>query len=152
MLADGERRRVLAAMGVDVYVRRAAGREIAPVAAGEVDLVVACAGDAARTPAAGRLREALPRALGLAADRVRWIEADMSGTLPAPPEAPAYLALGAAMPRALGVHMSTMQQNSAIVAVADAPAACLGSAAGKRALWQALRPIARRLAHGAQRW
>jgi len=57
----------------------------------------------------------------------------------------AYLALGAEMPRALGANLSTMQQMAATIAAADEPRASLRSGLSKRALWQALKPLARQL-------
>jgi len=143
---DSERRRLLHAMGIDVYVLRAAP-SVDRVSVGSEDaahgcaLVVACARDAARE----RLRALLPRALGLAPDAIAWIEPDAAGVLPEPPPAAAYLALGADMPRALGAQLSTERQMAALIAAADAPSACLGSALARRALWQALKPLARRL-------
>ena len=47
--------------------------------------------------------------------------------------------------RALGVHLSTMQQNATAIAAVGEPAALLRDGAAKRALWQALKSVARRL-------
>jgi hypothetical protein len=158
MLAEAQRLQTLAAMGIDVYLLRTRGAAVgeaaaeagpslqAPIAgakAGSLALVVACAqGGDADTP---RLRAALPLVLGISATRIVWIEPDVAGTLASPPAAPAYLALGADVARALGEQLSTMQQMSAVIAVADAPRACLGNGLARRALWQALKPIARHL-------
>jgi hypothetical protein len=38
---------------------------------------------------------------------------------------------------------------SSVIAVADAPHACLADGLARRALWQALKPIARHLRHSA---
>ena len=161
MLAEAQRLQTLAAMGIDVYLLRTRGAGVpeigettlqadAPVAGASASLpalVVACAqGVDAATP---RLRAALPLALGIAATRIVWIEPDAAGALAAPPAAPAYLALGADLARALGEQLSTMQQRSAVIAVADAPRACLGSGLARRVLWQALKPIARHLQRNA---
>jgi hypothetical protein len=161
MLAEAQRLQTLAAMGIDVYLLRTRGAGIpadgknalqaeAPVAGASAllpALVVACAqGVDADTP---RLRATLPLALGIAAVRIVWIEPDAAGALAAPPAAPTYLALGADVARALGEQLSTMQQMSAVIAVADAPRACLGNALARRALWQALKPIARHLQRDA---
>ena len=151
MLAETQRRRLLDVMGIDVYVLRAppasAATPIFAVAAVNEILVVACARDPGDAQTA-RLRAALPLALGIDATRIQWLQASAGGALPPPPAAAAYLALGAEMPRALGVHLSTMQQNSAVIAAADAPSACLRDGLSRRALWQALKPVARRLRAG----
>lgn len=159
MLADAQRHDLLAAMGIDVYLLRT--RDVAPASAtdraaapsppavvqagaGDVAVVVACAPGA--DAHAERLRKALPTALGIAASRMRWIQPDAGGTLVLPAAAAAaYLALGADMARTLGAQLSTMQQRSAVIAVADAPQACLRNGLARRALWQALKPIARHL-------
>ena len=160
MLAEAQRLQTLAAMGIDVYLLRTCGAgapavgetlqvevSVAGANASLPALVVACAhGVDADTP---RLRAALPLVLGIAAARIVWIEPDRAGALAAPPAAPTYLALGADLARALGEQLSTMQQMSAVIAVADAPRACLGSGLARRALWQALKPIARHLQRGA---
>jgi hypothetical protein len=153
MLAEAQRLQTLAAMGIDVYLLRTQGAAVAGEAALQAQpaadantllpaLVVACApGVDEHTP---RLRAALPLALGISAARIVWIEPDVAGAL-APPPSPAYLALGADLARALGEQLSTMQQISAVIAVADAPRACLGNGLARRALWQTLKPIARHL-------
>lgn len=160
MLAEAQRLQTLAAMGIDVYLLRTRDAGVPAVAntAFATDspvgdsksalpaLVVACARSVdADTP---RLRAALPLALGICAARIVWIEPDAAGALASPPSAPAYLALGADLAHALGEQLSTIQQMSAVIAVADAPRACLGNGLARRALWQALKPIARRLQRG----
>jgi len=153
MLDSHERQRFLNAMGIDVYVLRAASAVDAPhdeaqAGTAATALVVACARDAA--PAREHLRAVLPRALGLAPEAIAWIEPDASGTLPEPPAAAAYLALGADMPRALGAQLSTERQMAALIAAADAPSVSLRDGLARRALWQALKPLARRLQnHGS---
>ena len=152
MLDGQQRRQLLGAMGIDVYLLRGAAAAAPAVAdaAAVVDsngigVVVACTATALSEPRTQRLRTLLPLALGVDAARVAWIPADAKGDLAEVPSVPAYLALGADMPRALGAHLSTMQQMSATIAAADAPAASLRDALAKRALWQALKPLARRL-------
>jgi hypothetical protein len=153
MLAETQRQTMLATMGIDVYLVRERGgiADAAKPAAADltdataIDLVVACAHAVTAERLTARLRTALPLALGASATRIRWIETDPDGTLAAPPKARAYLALGAELPRALGEHLSTMQQMSTVIAVADAPQACLRDGLAKRALWEALKPIARHL-------
>ena len=147
MLAEAQRRDMLAAMGIDVYVLRTHTQATAPfatsVAAVDADLVVACAHTAAASVYAVRLRELLPHTLGIEPSRIRWIEADAVGAFAAPPSAHAYLLLGAPLLRTLGVHLSTTQQYTAVIAVADEPETSLRNGLAKRALWQALKPVAR---------
>jgi hypothetical protein len=166
MLVETQRLQTLAAMGIDVYLLRTrdaaatsdtpAAAALAPaISAGGAQaesptLVVACARSADADVHAARLRSALPLALGVAAARIAWIEPDAAGVLALPATAaPAYLALGTDLARALGEQLSTMQQMSAVIAVADAPRACLGNGLARRVLWQALKPIARHLRRGA---
>lgn len=165
MLAEAQRRTVLAAMGIDVYLLRTrdvgtasvADRETAnfsqaPVAdsiQADIALVVACSHSVSADAFTKYLRAVLPLALGVVTSRIHWIETDVAGTLVAAPPAAAYLALGTELARTLGAQLSTMPQMSSVIAVADAPQACLGSALAKRALWQALKPIARHLRHSA---
>lgn len=154
MLAEAQRLQTLAAMGIDVYLLRARGaasESAQPLQALDADaisatpaLVVACAHSGNADTHATRLRMALPLALGISPSRIVWIEPDASGALMLP-AAVAYLALGTELAQALGGQLSTMQQSSAVIAVADAPRACLGNALARRALWQALKPIARHL-------
>ena len=154
-MMDAARLRLLEAMGIDVYALR--GREAAPVdaavsaasAAGEAQtrLTVVCANGVRRDARLARLFAQLPHAVGVVAASIEWLEADANDELAGAGDAPAYLVLGAPMARALGVQLSTMQQMSAIIAVADAPRACMGNGLARRALWQALKPIARHL-HG----
>lgn len=147
-------------MGIDVYLLRtrgvapvsAADREtallqtsVAQASSGDVALIVVCA--PGTDPHAARLRKALPTALGITASRIAWIEAEADGGLALPAAAVTYLALGAEMAHALGEQLSTMQQRSAVIAVAGAPRACLANGQTRRILWQALKPIARHLRH-----
>lgn len=157
-MLDSEHLRMLAAMGVDVYALRTSMS--APIAAAThahavtdatlaqahaPRLVVACAQNVRRDARLARLFAQLPQTLGVAGSAIDWLEADAGGNVASPPSAPAYLVLGAAMARALGVQLSTMQQNSSTIAVTAEPAQLPGSAADKRALWQALKPLAQRL-------
>lgn len=162
MLADAQQLQTLAAMGIDVYLLRTSSvctassieNEAAPPPmsveqslSDGVALIVACAHGA--DPRGAYLRRALPLALGIASSRIVWIEPDASGKLAVPQAAAAYLALGAELARALGEQLSTMQQMSSVIAVADAPHACLDNGLARRALWQALKPIARHLRRSA---
>lgn len=151
MLEPRQRQAMLAAMGIDVYLLRqdasgtADAAPAAPSAGDDAGLVVACAHRSGDDAHAARLRRLLPLALGVDAARVHWIEADAAGQLAPVPAARAYLALGAEMPRALGVQLSTKQQMSATIAAADGAAASLRDGLSRRALWQALKPLARAL-------
>jgi hypothetical protein len=156
---DSERLRLLQAMGVDVYVARSRdviANERAPQAAAaaeaamdsvatRVHLVAVCARGVRDQPRLAALLGQLPRTLGISAASIHWLEADAQGALASPLEAPAYLVFGAPMARALGVQLSTMQQNSSVIAVTAEPAQLPGTALDKRALWQVLKPLAQRL-------
>ncbi len=160
MLADmhmeAQRLAMLEAMGIDVYVLRThadmpvvTASETAQASSEGADLVVVCARAAKGDAHVARLRACLPQAIGLVPSRILWIEPDAVGELTAPPPARAYLLLGGALTRALGLHLSTTQQNTPVIAVADEPAASLRDGLSKRALWQALKPVARTLRTGA---
>lgn len=145
MLADSQRRDMLAAMGIDVYVLRATQAERADTPASVADwLIVAATAAAMKSTQCAHLQKWLPGIVGLAPDRVRWIAADAADSFDSVPTAQAYLVLGAALARSLGAHLSATQQHSAVIAVADEPALSFGNAIAKRALWQTLKPIARR--------
>ena len=151
-MIDATRLRLLEAMGVDVYALRT--RALSPaVATDEADvpargssrLTVVCAQGVRADARLARLFRHLPQAFGISSAAIYWIEADANGELIDIADAQAYLVFGAAMARALGAQLSTMQQNTATIAVTTDPAQLPGMAADKRALWQALKPLARRL-------
>jgi DNA polymerase III psi subunit len=150
MLDEASRLEVLAAIGIDVYRLRAAdvARATSPVAkAGQ--LVVACAHGAGRDPSLARLLPQLLRALGIDDAAVHRIKTAADGSLAALPQAPAYLMIGAATARACSAQLSIEQQNAlTLVVIDDEPAAALRDAAAKRALWQQLKPLVRRLRAG----
>lgn len=153
---DARRAGILAAMGVEVYRLRAhdvpASPALQPIeaqaAANDAPrvLLVCTQGDR-RDSRLARLYAQLPRALAVEASAIGWCEADASGELAAPPPAPAYLVFGSPMARSLGTHLSTLQQRESVIAVTEESAQLPGGAAGKRALWQVLKPIAHAL-HG----
>jgi hypothetical protein len=124
-------------MGIDVYRLRASAVE--PVGHADTDTNVAVVCDAT-LPA--RLRTQLPRALGIAMQRILWCDPSAAAL---PEGAAAYVAVGTEAARALGVQLSTMQQNRSIIATTAEAPALLGDAAAKRALWQILKPVARHL-------
>ena len=142
MLAEANRRDMLTAMGIDVYVLRGShAKQPAPMTEW---LVVAASEAAMKSPQCIQFRKALPSVVGVEAERIRWIGADVDKGFDDVPTARAYLVLGAALARSLGAQLSATQQNSAVIAVADEPAQSFGSAMARRALWQTLKPIARR--------
>jgi hypothetical protein len=136
MQAEARRRELLGALGIDLYVPRAV-----PKAGRAAMLLVVCAEADARTSDALHLRRILPNALGVEASCILW----MSPEATALPPAVACLVLGARPPGVHDAQLSTMRQNGEMIAVADKPDACLGSPVAKRALWQILKPVARRL-------
>ena len=138
MLAEARRRELLGALGIDLYVPRAA-----PERGCAAVLVVLCAAAVARTPGARHLQRALPNALGVPAPRVVWVAQEE-----ALPPAAACLVLGAEPGSAGDAQLSTMRQSGGLIAVAGKPDVCLGRPDARRALWQALKPVARRLREG----
>lgn len=142
MLAEAQRLSLLRTMGIEVFRLRAAAEPAAVAASadsGSANVAVICARDAL----SARFKAQLPRALGIADDRLHWCDTGTS----APADAAAYVVIGTEAARALGVQLSTMQQNASIIAATAEPAMLLRSGAAKRALWQSLKPVARRL-HG----
>jgi hypothetical protein len=152
---DARRAGILAAMGVEVYRLRAHDAPAlqpieAPDAANDmVRVLVICAKGDRNESRLTRLFAQLPRAFAVDASAIASCEADANGELVAPPPATAYLVLGSAMARSLGAHLSTLQQQQSVIAVTAESAQLPGGAVGKRALWQALKPIARVL-HGGR--
>jgi hypothetical protein len=130
MLAEARRCELLAAIGIDRYLRRAA--------AAPIGLVVVCERTELEGESARRLQRWLPAAIGLAAHQIRWLAADGARLPPLPP-ARALLVLG----ERLAPLAARSLRTELACAVADAPAASLRDAMTKRALWQALKPIAR---------
>ena len=146
---DRERLRRLDAMGVRVYRLRPAPGERAAAAlqqpasedAGQqgVRLLIVC--DEQRSPAL----DAIVRAIGLPEPQLGWC-APRGGRLEGLDlDAGAYLVLGQHLARALGAELPTEQQQRAGVTVVSAPSELRGNAMAKRLLWQALRPLKRRL-------
>lgn len=150
-MIDATRLSLLEAMGIDVYALRTreAPAAPAPTQPSQSRLAVVCARGIRSDARLTRMFKHLPQTLGVAAAAIEWLEADVDGVLITTGEATAYLVLGASMARALGVQLSTMQQNTATIAVTADPALLPGTAADKRALWQALKPLARRLRKAA---
>lgn len=145
---DRERLRRLDAMGVRVYRLRPAPSErhaetlpeaSADTAATGIRLLIVC--DEQRSSAL----DAIVRTIGLPEPQVGWC-APRGGKLEGLDlDAGAYLVLGAHLARALGAELPTEQQQRAGVVVVAAPSELRGNAMAKRLLWQALRPLKRRL-------
>ena len=139
MLVEAQRRSLLGSMGVDVFLLRRGNAQTMPKAEAvqETKLAVVCPLD--KVPV--RFRAQLPRVLGIADDHVSWC--DLAAAVP--DDAVAYVVIGTEAARALGVQLSTMQQNTATIVATAEPAQLLQGAAAKRVLWQSLKPAARRL-------
>jgi hypothetical protein len=147
-----QRQQFLQAMGVTLYRRRGA---IAAATPATMDMAVstepAFPADAT-TPAlvmVGRREDRLHagivlRALAVQETSVHWIDATADKLSALPPDAAVFLAIGEAMARPLGAELSTELQQRACIGVTTAPAQWR-SASGKRALWQVLKPLRRRL-------
>lgn len=160
MLDEGRRLHVLAAIGVDVYrIRGVRDASVAAASAPQVPaaaiadsaisagigIVAVCADDARAEPRLARLFAQLPRALGIAASRLLWIDMAADGSLAALPAAPGYLLVGSSAARAGAAHLSLTQQHEATIAVCAEPHELLAGAQARRAFWQILKPLARRL-------
>ena len=145
MLADAQRRDMLAAMGIDVYVSRVAQSLRRGDETATNDWLVVAASDATmKSEQCIQFRKALPRLVGLPSERIRWIGAEGDEGFDEVPSAKAYLVLGAVLARSLGAQLTATQQNSVVIAVADEPSQSLATAMARRVLWQTLKPIARR--------
>jgi hypothetical protein len=162
VLDDGRRLELLAAIGIEVYRLRAAPDagaraplqsvspqpgELLPAAEGSPRLVIACPDTVRRAPGFARATAHLVRALGVQESIVRWIDTAPGG-VSALPDVPAYLMIGPAAARACSAHLSIEQQNSATIAVSAEAADLFSNAAARRATWQALKPLVRRLRSG----
>lgn len=147
-VSPGRRARVLQALGLTPWVRRAPvtapaiGEEAAAGGAGVACVVVLPEQCSVRElDLLGRALSAAGAGLARAA-RVRV----QAGQLPADvPAARTYLAFGDAQARALGRALPVAVMNSALVVLADEPSLVLGSATAKRRLWSALRTVRRAL-------
>ena len=151
MLDDGRRLEILAAIGVDVYRLRAAARDAATpapsgaAAAPAARIAIVCA-RAARAGSSGKSPlTPILRALGVDAAAANWIETTGDGGAGTLPDLPAYLMIGAAAARAASQQLTLTQQQQATIVVTPEADALPRDAAAKRALWQALKPLARRL-------
>jgi len=144
-----QRQQFLQAMGVTLYRRRApmAAVPVAPVATADESASTGAAAPAlvmvGRREDRGHAALVL-QALGLREAALHWIDATPEKLSALPPAAGVFVAIGEAMARPLGAELSTELQQRASIVVTAAPAQWR-SASGKRALWQALKPLRRRL-------
>ncbi|HEV2680105.1 MAG TPA: hypothetical protein VGV14_06380 [Rhodanobacter sp.] len=147
------RDRVLRALGVTPWVRRAVPRPSASVAepnqletdpaAGVACVVVLPAGCSTRElDLLGRSLNACGATMARAA-RVTVSNGQLAADVP---EARAYLVFGEAQAHALGRTLPAAAMHRAQIVLADEPALVLTSAGAKRRLWSALRSLRRALA------
>ncbi len=147
-IGPSHRSRVLRALGVTPWVRRATPGSAVGMAAGDTAAGVACV---VVLPAGCSTRELdlLGRALtACGALLARAARVSVSGgQLVAPvPEARAYLVFGEAQAHALGRCLPAAVMQQAQIVLADEPALVLTRADAKRRLWSALRSLRRALA------
>ena len=153
MLDDGARLRVLAEMDIEVYRLRSAPAPAALAATTETladpdtaaRLIVVCARGMRVEARTALLLKLLPHALGIARSALALVDADGEGQVAALPQAPAFLLLGNACAAACAAHLTLAELDAATLAVIAAPDDALRDAPAKRALWQMLKPLARRL-------
>lgn len=158
MLDDARRLDVLAALGIDVYRLRAAdpvpsqppssagaGNARAGSADLPVRMVIACAETARRDARLARRLGQVVRALGVDEAAVAWVEGAADGSFAALPPADTYLMFGGEAARHGAALLPIDRQNSATIAVTPDPAEMMRDGAARRALWQTLKPLARRL-------
>ena len=145
----GRRVRLLRALGVTPWVRRAAAlapaTEVEPASAGSD---VACVVVLPELCSAREL-DLLGRALGAGGAwlaRAARVRVQAGQLAVAVPTARAYLVFGEAQAHALGRVLPAAVVDRALIVLADEPGLVLGSAAAKRRLWSALRSLRRALA------
>ena len=154
----GQRERVLRALGVTPWVRRAPPAAVAGMAeqtAADMDATagatVACVvvlPQGCSTRELDLIGRALSAAGAVLARAARITV--RAGELPAaPPQAHAYLVLGEAQAHALGRALPAAVMQSAQIMLVDEPALLLTRGAAKRQLWSALRSLRRTLATAA---
>lgn len=147
------RDRVLRALGVTPWVRRAmpdllpglaeSNPLMMDAAAGIACVVVLPEGCSTRElDLLGRALNACGAALARAA-RITVSDGQLAADLP---EARAYLVFGEAQAHALGRSLPAAAMHQAQIVLADEPALVLTSAGAKRRLWSALRSLRRALA------
>lgn len=146
-----QRTRVLRALGVTPWVRRASSAVAVTIAMpGATDLgagvacvvVVPGAGSTRELDLLGRVLNACGATMARAA-RIRVTGGELAGDVP---EARAYLVFGDAQAHALGRRLSAEAMHRAEIVLADELSLVLTGAAAKRRLWSALRNLRRALA------
>ena len=147
------RDRVLRALGVTPWVRRAMPDLLPGLAESNPLMMDAAAGIACVVilPEGCSTRELdlLGRALnacGAALARAARITVSDGQLAADPPEARTYLVFGEAQAHALGRGLPAAAMHQAQIVLADEPALVLTSAGAKRRLWSALRSLRRALA------
>jgi hypothetical protein len=144
------RTRMLRALGLTPWVRRAVAAAVAPAESAAMPLaapascvVVLPEGCAARElDLLGRALAAYGPELARAG---RILVRDGRPGAPVPPVR-AYLVFGQAQAHALGRELPAAVMNQAQIVLADEPSQVLASGSGKRRLWTALRQLRRALA------
>ena len=116
----------------------------------EPALVLACAPGARRDARAAASLARILRAIGSSDAAAAWVEVGAGTPARAVPLAAAYLMVGADAARACSALLPLAVQDAAAIAVIADPAVAAADAAAKRALWQSLKPLARRLRAAAE--
>lgn len=166
-MLDERRRELLAAIGIELYCLRSATTAAAeagsadaapalgtpaqasvPAISAALRVVIACPRAARRDARLARPLGQLARALGIDSGAAAWVETDGDRVDTALPDVACYLMLGAAAARACSAQLSLERQNTATIAVSAAPDELFRDAAGRRALWQSLKPLLHRLRSG----
>lgn len=152
-VSAGHRARVLRALGVTPWVRRAVPEHsldilesVQPDAAAGVACVVVLP-EHCSTRELDLLGRAL-NACGATLARAARVTSRGGQIAEDIPEARAYLAFGEAQAHALGRALPVTVMHQAQIVLADEPALVLASAEAKRRLWNALRSLRRALASG----
>ena len=148
-VGPGHRARVLRALGLTPWVRRA----VAVVPAAGMEPMVPATGVACVVVlpehCGTRELDLLGRALsagGAWLARAARVRVKAGQLPPDVPAAQAYLVFGDAQAHALGRVLPAAVMNRALIVSADEPGLVLRSAAAKRRLWDALRSLRRALA------
>jgi hypothetical protein len=158
-MLDERRRELLAAIGIESYCLRvtqagadaglaAAESPAARDAPASVRVVIACPREVRRDARLAQPLRQLACALGVDAAAAAWVETDGDPIDAALPDVDCYLMLGAAAARACSAQLSLERQGTATIAVSAEPGELFRDAAGRRALWQSLKPLLHRLRSG----
>lgn len=152
MLAEAERQQYLHAMNIDVYVLRARvamGAEaktdssVTTIDAAHPRLIIVY--ERADVNMHERQHAQIARSLGVTAAQIEWLDADAAQRECSSSMPQVWLVLGEHLLQVLDQQLSTQQQNALVIAVVPALPHAMLDGARKRALWQALKPLARAL-------